>query len=142
MAPPFQDPYELALMRPAQRLTVTGHRAAEAAFRESKSEFAILMARCSAVGRDSGELPHHKNPTLNKHAAVLHYTQLDRSTPDPSRRSLIDAGASFHGNASDITHSYAGRYLQRVPSFDRRAGRRADRHGPARAPGWTTANCV
>ena len=34
------------------------------------------------------------------------------------------------------------RYLQRVPGLDRRAGRRADRHGPARAPGWTTANCV
>jgi len=103
----FKTPYELALMRQAQRRAVPGHRAAEAAFREGKSEFGIHMAYCSAVGQDLGELPYNNIVTLNEHAAVLHYTQLDRCAPDPSRSFLIDAGASFHGYASDITRSYA-----------------------------------
>ncbi|MCY7312539.1 MAG: Xaa-Pro dipeptidase [Pseudoxanthomonas sp.] len=103
----YKTPYEIALMRQAQRLAVPGHRSAEAAFREGKSEFGIHMAYCSAVGQDVGELPYHNIVTLNEHAAVLHYTQLDRSAPDPSRSFLIDAGASFHGYASDITRSYA-----------------------------------
>src|SRR5690606_16296170 len=83
------------------------HRAAEAAFREGKSEFAIHMAYCSAVGQDLGELPYNNIVALNEHGAVLHYTELGRSAPAQARSFLIDAGASFHGYASDITRSYA-----------------------------------
>ena len=38
---------------------------------------------------------------------MLHYTELGRTSPAQSRSFLIDAGASFHGYASDITRSYA-----------------------------------
>ena len=103
----YKTPYEIALMREAQHLAVRGHRAAEAAFREGKSEFAIHMAYCSAVGQDLGELPYNNIVALNEHAAVLHYTELSRNAPAPVRSFLIDAGASFHGYASDITRSYA-----------------------------------
>ena len=103
----FKTPYEVALMRQAQVHAVRGHRAAEAAFRAGASEFAIHMAYCSAVGQDPNELPYGNIIALNEHAAVLHYTDLGRSAPQPARSFLIDAGASAHGYASDITRTYA-----------------------------------
>ncbi len=103
----YKTPYEIALMREAQRLGVRGHRAAEAAFREGQSEFGIHMAYCSSVGQDLGELPYNNIVALNEHNAVLHYTELGRTPPAQSRSFLIDAGASFHGYASDITRTYA-----------------------------------
>ncbi|SBV36726.1 Xaa-Pro dipeptidase [uncultured Stenotrophomonas sp.] len=103
----FKTPYEIALMRQAQVHAVRGHRAAEAAFRAGASEFAIHMAYCSAVGQDANELPYGNIIALNEHAAVLHYTDLGQRTPQPLRSFLIDAGASAHGYASDITRTYA-----------------------------------
>jgi len=103
----YKSAYEIALMREAQRLAVRGHRAAEAAFREGKSEFAIHMAYCAAVGQDPAELPYGNIVALNEHGAVLHYMELDRQAPAAPLSFLIDAGASFHGYASDITRTYA-----------------------------------
>lgn len=103
----FKTPYELALMRQAQVLAVRGHRAAEAAFRAGRSEFEIHMAYCGAVGQDASELPYGNIVALNEHGAVLHYTELGRRAPQPARSFLIDAGASAHGYASDITRTYA-----------------------------------
>ncbi len=103
----YKTPYEIALMREAQRLGVRGHRAAEAAFRAGASEFEIHMAYCRAVGQDANELPYGNIIGLNEHAAVLHYTDLGRSAPAPLRSFLIDAGASAYGYASDITRTYA-----------------------------------
>ncbi|MGB3394367.1 MAG: Xaa-Pro dipeptidase [Stenotrophomonas sp.] len=103
----FKTPYEIALMRQAQVHAVRGHRAAEAAFRAGASEFGIHMAYCSAVGQDANDLPYGNIIALNEHAAVLHYTQLGQHAPQPLRSFLIDAGASAHGYASDITRTYA-----------------------------------
>jgi Xaa-Pro dipeptidase len=103
----YKTDYEIAMMREAQRLAVRGHRAAEAAFREGKSEFAIHMAYCSAVGQDPSELPYNNIIGLNEHAAVLHYHDRRQTAPTPVRSFLIDAGASFHGYASDITRTHA-----------------------------------
>ena len=103
----YKTPYELALMREAQRLAVRGHRAAEAAFRDGASEFAIHMAYCSAVGQDANDLPYGNIIGLNEHAAVLHYTDMGRTPPAQSLSFLIDAGASCRGYASDITRTYA-----------------------------------
>ena len=103
----FKTPYEIALMRQAQVPAVRGHRAAEAAFRAGASEFAIHMAYCSAAGQDSNALPYGNIIALNEHAAVLHYTDHGHTAPTPARSFLIDAGASAHGYASDITRTYA-----------------------------------
>jgi len=103
----FKTPYEIALMRQAQVSAVRGHRAAEAAFRNGADEFSIHMAYCAAVGQDANELPYGNIVALNEHAAVLHYTELGRQAPQPLRSFLIDAGASAHGYASDITRTYA-----------------------------------
>ncbi|WP_254460545.1 Xaa-Pro dipeptidase [Xanthomonas sacchari] len=103
----YKTPYELALMRQAQQSAVRGHRAAEAAFRDGRSEFEIHMTYCAAVGQDANELPYGNIVALNEHGAVLHYTELQRQAPTPLRSFLIDAGASAHGYASDITRTYA-----------------------------------
>lgn len=103
----YKTHYEIRLMRQAQRLAVRGHRAAEAAFRAGRDEFAINMAYCAAVGQDANELPYGNIIALNEHGAVLHYMELQRQAPAQSRSFLIDAGASYCGYASDITRSYA-----------------------------------
>ena len=99
--------YELAVMRLAAERAAAGHVAAEAAFRDGRSEFDIHRAYCQAVSHTDAELPYGNIIALNQHGAVLHYTNLDRNTPDSLLSFLIDAGAQVHGYASDITRTYA-----------------------------------
>ena len=100
--------YELENMRLASQRAVSGHRAAEAAFREGLSEFDIHRAYCKAVSHTDSELPYNNIVALNEHGAVLHYTDLDRDAPALARSFLIDAGAQVHGYASDVTRTYSG----------------------------------
>ncbi|MCW5581588.1 MAG: Xaa-Pro dipeptidase [Luteimonas sp.] len=103
----FKTPYEIEMMREANRRGVRAHRAAERAFRAGASEFGIHLAYCQAAGQDANELPYGNIVALNEHGAVLHYTELGRLPPRPVRSFLIDAGASHGGYASDITRTYA-----------------------------------
>ncbi len=99
--------YELAVMRLASERGASGHRAAEAAFRDGLPEFDIHRAYCQAVSHTDAELPYSNIVALNEHGAVLHYTDLERTAPEVLNSFLIDAGAAVHGYASDITRSYA-----------------------------------
>jgi len=94
-------------MRVASKLGTRAHRAAEAAFRSGASEYDIHMAYLRAVHETDNELPYSNIIALNQHGAVLHYTDLNRSPPARADSFLIDAGASYHGYASDITRTYA-----------------------------------
>jgi Xaa-Pro dipeptidase len=85
------------------------HRAAEAAFRNGASEYDINTAYLNAVHETENELPYSNIIALNQHGAVLHYTDLNRAPPAHSNSFLIDAGASFHGYAADITRTYASK---------------------------------
>ena len=104
-----KTPYEIAMMREATRIGVLGHRAAEDAFRRGESEFGIHLAYMAATQQDPTELPYTNIIGLNEHAAVLHYMTRDRQPPSPMRSFLIDAGASYHGYASDITRTYSAK---------------------------------
>ena len=103
----YKTPYEIALMRLAQARAVRAHRAAETAFRAGASEFDIHLAYCQAARQDATELPYQNIVCLNEHAAVLHYTELQRDPPAQSLSFLIDAGASHYGYAADITRTWA-----------------------------------
>ncbi len=103
----FKTPYEVEMLRAANRHGVRGHGAAERAFRAGASEFGIHLAYCQAAGQDSLELPYNNIVALNRHGAVLHYTDRDRLPPRPLRSLLIDAGAAHAGYASDITRTHA-----------------------------------
>ncbi|MGH8222833.1 MAG: Xaa-Pro dipeptidase [Woeseiaceae bacterium] len=99
--------YELACMRAAARRGARGHLAAEAAFRDGRSEFDIHLAYCRAAGHTERELPYGNIIALNEHAAVLHYQHQSRDKPVAFCSFLIDAGARVNGYASDITRSYS-----------------------------------
>ena len=99
--------YEIACMRLASRRSARGHVAAEAAFRAQSSEFDIHRAYCKAVSHTDDELPYGNIVALNEHGSVLHYADLDRNPPNDFRSFLIDAGATVHGYASDITRTYS-----------------------------------
>ena len=103
----YKTPYELAMMRVASKIGARSHRAAAAAFRAGESEFDIHMAYLAAARQTDNELPYSNIIALNEHGAVLHYTELQHSAPAHAQSFLIDAGASFHGYASDITRTYA-----------------------------------
>jgi Xaa-Pro dipeptidase len=105
----YKTPYELAMMRVASKIGARAHRAAEAAFRGGESEFGIHMAYLDAAKETDLELPYSNIIALNEHGAVLHYTDLNHAPPAHPHSFLIDAGASFHGYASDITRTYAGK---------------------------------
>ena len=98
--------YELAALRRASEIAVSGHRAAAQAFAQGGSEFAINQAYLAATDQRESELPYGNIVALNQHAAVLHYQQQDRQAPSQQRSFLIDAGAQCHGYAADITRSY------------------------------------
>lgn len=103
----FKTPYEVAMMRAATRMGVRAHRVAEAAFRAGSCEFDIHLAYCAAARQDANDLPYGNIIALNEHGAVLHYTDRDLAPPAEIRSFLIDAGASFHGYACDITRTYS-----------------------------------
>lgn len=99
--------YELECMRRASRLAARGHKAAEAAFRAGASEYEINMSYIRGTGQTENELPYPNIVGLNANSAVLHYQNQERTAPSQSRSFLIDAGAQFHGYASDITRTYS-----------------------------------
>ena len=102
-----KTPYELELMREANRVGTRAHRAAEQAFRRGASELGIHQAYLAAAGQIDAELPYSSIVALNEHGAVLHYMDFTRQPPKRARSLLIDAGASASGYASDITRTYA-----------------------------------
>ena len=101
-----KTPYELACLREASRRGARGHVAAEAAFRAGASEYDINRAYLGASGQNDTDAPYGNIVALNEHAAVLHYQHQEMAAPAQSRAFLIDAGARFHGYASDITRTH------------------------------------
>lgn len=101
--------YEIECMRRASMRGAKGHGAAQAAFRNGASEYAIHLAYLRACEHIDEELPYPSIVALNENAAVLHYQHLDRNPPESSRSFLIDAGADVSGYGCDITRTYAQR---------------------------------
>ncbi|MGB1198123.1 MAG: Xaa-Pro dipeptidase [Thalassotalea sp.] len=103
----YKTPYELVCIRQANALAVAGHKAAKQAFLNGASEFEIQQSYLKAIQHTEAETPYGNIVALNKNASILHYTALDRDVPQAHRSFLIDAGASFHGYAADITRTYS-----------------------------------
>lgn len=103
----FKTEYELECMRRASQLAARAHKAAEAAFRGGASEYEIHMTYVRASGQTESELPYPSIVALNSNTAVLHYQNQERTPPTQPRSFLIDAGAQFHGYASDVTRTYS-----------------------------------
>lgn len=105
----YKTDYELACLREAQKVAVTGHKAAFEAFLAGMSEFDINMAYLMATGQRDTDVPYGNIVALNQHAATLHYTELDTSPPDKLHSFLLDAGAEYHGYVADLTRTYSAK---------------------------------
>jgi len=101
--------YEIACIAEAARLGAIAHTAAEQAFREGLSEYEIHQRYCMSIQLVDAELPYGNIVALNDHGAVLHYQAHEQTVPVETRAFLIDAGATVHGYASDITRTYAAK---------------------------------
>ena len=99
--------YEIACIAAAARLGAIAHTAAEQAFCEGLSEYEIHQRYCMSIRLVDAELPYGNIVALNEHGAVLHYQAHEQSVPSEVRSFLIDAGATVHGYAADITRTYA-----------------------------------
>jgi Xaa-Pro dipeptidase len=99
--------YELECMREANRIGALGHIAAEKAFRAGATEYEIHLDYLRAIRHVEPQLPYGNIIALNEHASVLHYQHQSHDQPKKRNSFLIDAGAQFHGYASDITRTYA-----------------------------------
>lgn len=98
--------WEVDNMRRATERGVHGHLAAERCFLAGGSEYDIHLAFRSACRSTDAEMPYPAIVAINDNAATLHYQRLER-TPGPHRSLLIDAGAGWHGYASDITRTHS-----------------------------------
>lgn len=100
--------YEIACLAHANKLAMTGHRAARDAFLAGGSEFEINLAYQRATQQREADAPYHSIIGLNEHAGTLHYQYYDTGAPAKSRSLLIDAGVRYRGYCSDITRTTAG----------------------------------
>lgn len=105
----YKTDYELDCMRNANRIAIAAHKAAETGFRQGLSEFDINQAYNLAARQGDNEVPYTGIVALNENAAILHYMVYETLPPKQSRSFLIDAGASFHGYAADITRTYSAK---------------------------------
>ena len=113
--------YEVACIAEAARLGAVAHTAAERAFREGLSEYEIHQRYCMSIQMVDAELPYGNIVALNDHSAVLHYQAHAQSVPESVHSFLIDAGATVHGYASDITRTYAsqpGEFAELISAMD------------------------
>ena len=113
--------YEIACMAESARLGAVAHTAAEQAFREGLSEYDIHQRYCMSIQLVDAELPYGNIVALNDHSAVLHYQEHGLNVPGITRSFLIDAGATVHGYACDITRTYAaeaGEFADLISAMD------------------------
>jgi Xaa-Pro dipeptidase len=103
----YKTPYELMLMRRAQRKAARGHAAARTAFLGGGTEASIHAAYMAAAGHTDFDLPYNNIVALNENGATLHYQYKKFDPPGDGHRSLlIDAGAEVDGYAADVTRTW------------------------------------
>ncbi len=97
--------YEIACVRAANGVGVRGHQAAQQAFVAGASEYEIYLAFLAATGQQEHQCPYPPIVGLGLHASILHY-EGKQPTRNGERSFLLDAGATCHGYASDITRTH------------------------------------
>lgn len=105
----IKQPWELAHMRKAARISVLGHQAAMRRALTAAAEREVETALWCAMAEAGAERPAF-NPIVasGANACVLHYTE-NGAPIDSAGLLLVDAGAEKHFYAGDITTTFPAR---------------------------------
>ncbi len=103
----YKTDYELACMREANKIAIKAHKEAVNVFYKKGAELDIHHAYVAATKMNQEHLPYNNIVALNENASILHYMVQEHLPPARHLSFLIDAGASFHGYAADITRTYS-----------------------------------
>ncbi|MSP17618.1 MAG: Xaa-Pro dipeptidase [Myxococcales bacterium] len=105
----LKTPYEIVCLAEANRIAARGHHAVLQAFRDgAHAELDLHLVYLRATRQDDPETPYKNIVALGAHAATLHHVHYGRRAPAGGAESLLlDAGATCHGYASDITRTFA-----------------------------------
>ncbi len=99
--------YEVECIREAGRIAARGHRAVRDGVATLRTERELHAAYLEACGILEHECAYNNIIAWDECAATLHYETKRHTKPQPGHVLLVDAGARFHGYASDITRTYA-----------------------------------
>ncbi|MGE0707459.1 MAG: Xaa-Pro dipeptidase [Planctomycetota bacterium] len=102
----YKSDYEVACLREAACLAAIGHTVVREGAARGATEHELHLAYLEATGLLGRSTPYENIVAWDRHAAVLHYPHKRREPPRPGRTFLIDAGATCHGYASDITRTW------------------------------------
>ena len=107
----FKSASELKLMRRAAQIAAEAHVAAMRAARPGLTEYQIAAELHYVFGRHDAVPAYESIVGGGANACVLHY-RANRAPLQDGELLLIDAGAEYHGYASDITRTFPvnGRY--------------------------------
>lgn len=107
----FKSPAELALMRRSAEIAAEGHCRAMQATRPGMHEHAVEAELLHTFRRHGAVASYEPIVGGGANACVLHY-RANNAVLNDGDLLLIDAGAEFHGYASDITRTFPvnGRY--------------------------------
>ena len=103
----YKTEHEAAQLRRACEKAAAGHRAARDAFTAGATEREIHWAYLRASDQLEVEIPYGTIVALDDKAAILHYQQKRGKEKGAGSILLIDAGAAWEGQASDITRTWA-----------------------------------
>lgn len=109
----FKSPAERRLMAEAARIAALAHVAAMKATRPGMFEYEIEAELIYQFRRHGAVASYEPIVGAGANACVLHY-RANRAQTRAGDLVLIDAGAEFHGYASDITRTFpiSGRFSQ------------------------------
>jgi Xaa-Pro dipeptidase len=100
----YKTAYEVACVSEATRRAAPAHEAARRAFLDGASELRIHQAYLAALDACERDLPYTTIVCLDEKGATLHYEH--KRASGSGTVLLIDAGASRHGYACDITRTH------------------------------------
>lgn len=103
----YKSDYEIECINQANIIAARAHNAAKDAFYAGETEQGIQLAYLKAAKQLENDMPYGNIVALNNNGAILHYTGCEGELPKQHHAFLIDAGAQFHGYASDITRTYS-----------------------------------
>jgi Xaa-Pro dipeptidase len=109
-----KTPYEVECIREATRLALPGHKRLRELFCSSDSpnshhhltEAMLHIEYLKVTGQTDFTVPYGVIVGMGRNAGILHHVHYSKNPADRDDSLLVDAGATFHGYASDITRTW------------------------------------